>query len=258
MRRTTGRTISAVVVNHNTSRFTELMLRPLDVMHERSTDLAVTVYDNASTDDTGPLIEYTEARGIPFVPTGLTTNTENNSHGELLDRFVLGNPDADYYLLLDADVCFIQPDTIGTMVRELSGESQAFGIGVRQTWDGNLEVPLSNDHRHRLYYSRLHPCCALIRNTEVFRLVAGTVGFSCVNVLHAGGEEFLDTAELLTRVMQTHGLRHLISSAMVLHFFSVSYDPRWMERKIAWCDRLLADLRSGDRERFLVHATGST
>ena len=52
-----------------------------------------------------------------------------------------------------------------------------------------------------------------------------------------------DTLGLMTSVMKTHGLGHLLSSAMVFHFFSVSYDARWMEDKTARCRELLGELR---------------
>ena len=75
-----------------------------------------------------------------------------------------------------------------------------------------------------MYYPRLHPCCALVRNAEVFRRVVREIGLSCVKYLWADGEEYLDTFALMTRVMKTHRLRHILSSKMVIHFFSVSYD----------------------------------
>jgi hypothetical protein len=243
--------IHAVTVNHNTSRFMELMLRSLETMHDWAAEIALTVYDNASTDDTSALLAYTRSRGIPFVQSGFPLETEGNSHGESLDRVVIDHPEADYYLLLDADVCFIEADTIGTMLRELNTHPDAFGIGVRQTWDGRQEVPAGADNRHHLYDSRLHPCCALVRNTPLLRTVVCTFGFSCVQRLHANGTTYLDTAEVLTRVMHTHGLQHYISSAMILHFFCVSYEQQWLAQKIVFCDALLTPLRVGEREQFL-------
>jgi hypothetical protein len=248
-----GQNIHAVTVNHNTSRFMELMLRSLEAMHEWAADLSITVYDNASTDDISALLSYTRSRGIAFVQSGFPLETEWNSHGDVLDRIVFEHPEADYYLLLDADVCFFEADTIGTMLRELNTHPDAFGIGVRQSWDGKQEVPPGEDNRRGLYYSRLHPCCALVRNTPVLRKVVSTFGFSCAKLLHAQVDTYLDTAELLTRVMETHGLQHYISSALVFHFFQASYDKQWMKQKIALCDALLTPLRAGEREQFLNH-----
>ena len=57
-------------------------------------------------------------------------------------------------------------------------------------------------------------------------------------------EKYLDTCELMTRVMSTHSLTHRIASPMILHFFSVSYDDRWMESKNERCQKMLAEYRA--------------
>src|SRR5262249_36208001 len=76
-----------------------------------------------------------------------------------------------------------------------------------------------------LYMGRLHPCCALVRNTPTFRRVVEEIGLGCARLLRPDREEYADTFKLATRAMRTHGLRHVISSAMVVHFFNISYDP---------------------------------
>ncbi len=53
----------------------------------------------------------------------------------------------------------------------------------------------------------------------------------------------------MTKVMRTHGYHHLISSAMAIHFFCVSYD--WDPAEVAQGkarrrDELLAEYRSLD------------
>ena len=52
---------------------------------------------------------------------------------------------------------------------------------------------------------------------------------------------------MMTKVMKTHGLKHLVSSKMVLHFFCVSYtwEPtqRWNGAKVKHRDTLLDKLR---------------
>jgi hypothetical protein len=73
--------IEAVTVNHNTSRYMELMLRSLFARHPSSLDLSVTIFDNVSQDDATGLRAYAESKGIPIVQSGFTTETENNSHG---------------------------------------------------------------------------------------------------------------------------------------------------------------------------------
>ena len=105
---------------------------------------------------------------------------------------------------------------------------------------------LMRAHDLWVYEARLHPCCALIKNTELFRRVVRDIGLSCVNYFWADREEYLDTCKLMTRVMGTHGLRHIISSKMILHFFCVSYDwgpVQFREEKARRRDDLLNALR---------------
>jgi hypothetical protein len=203
----------------------ELMLRSLFAKHSSDLDLSVTVYDNDSQDDMTDLRAYAESRRIPVIQSGFTTETKNNSHGEVLSRFVLEHPDCTHYLFLDADVCFVEDNTLDVMLAELERRSDAFGIGPRMSWDGAVEIPEEiRKGNPDLYEARLHPCCALVKNTEVFRRVVREIGLSCAKLCWADGEEYLDTFKLMTKVMKTHGLRHIISSKMVMHFFCVSYD----------------------------------
>ena len=243
--------IEAVTVNHNTSRYMELMLRSLFARHLSDLNLSVTVFDNASQDDMTDLGAYAESKRIPIVQSGFTTETENNSHGEVLSRFVLEHPDCTHYLFLDADVCFVEGNTLNAMLEELEGGTDVFGIGPRMSWDGVVEIPEETRRAiPDLYETRLHPCCALVKNTELFRCVVKEIGLSCVKYLWANGEEYLDTFKLVTKVMRTHGLRHIISSKMVLHFFCVSYvwEPtkHWDEMKANRRDALLSELCEHD------------
>jgi hypothetical protein len=243
--------IEAVTVNHNTSRYMELMLRSLFARHPKGLDLSLTLFDNASTDDMSKLIAFAGSKGIPIIQSGFTTDTVNNSHGEILSRFVLDHPDCSHYLFLDADVCFLEDNTIGVMLEELENSVDAFGIGPRMSWDGVEEIP--QDVRKAnpdICDARLHPCCALVKNTPLFRTAVKEIGLTCVKVLWANEEVYLDTFKLMTKVMKTHGLRHLISAKMVLHFFCVSYpwEPteHWREAKDQRRDELLAGLRELD------------
>lgn len=242
--------IAAVVVNHNTSLFTELLLRSLFATHPNLPNLHLTVLDNASTDDTAALFDYAQKRGVTVRQSGFTTATRNNSHGEALANFVRQQPDCDYYLFLDSDVVFVQPDTIASLLRELQAAPDAFGAGPQMSWDGI--TPYAEEAVNAnpdVYTARLHPCCALIANTALFRRVVDAVGLQCANLLWAERDEYLDTFKLMTRVMQTHGLRHIITNQIVIHFFSVSYEwdtPEFRQSKLAHRDRLLAELR--DRE----------
>lgn len=240
-----SRYIQAVVVNHNTSKYTELMLRSLFDRHPAPLDFSVTVFDNASQEDTVALEDYAREKGIPLLPSGFELKTEFNSHGEILRRFVLEHPECVYYLFLDADICFLESDTILTMRHELEQDPGAFGIAPRLSADGALEIP--SEYRDKVYHSRLHPCCALVKNTALFRRVVEEIGFSCVKYLWAEREDYLDTFQLMTKVMKTHNAHPLQSSKMVLHFFSVSYDwepSEVMAFKAALRDRLLEEVRS--------------
>lgn len=244
--------IEAVTVNHNTSSYVELMLRSLFARHSSDLDLSITVFDNDSGDDATGLRAYAEEVGVPIVQSGFTTETQNNSHGEILRRFVLEHSDCTHYLFLDADVCFVQDSTINGMLEELKVAKDAFGIGARLSWDGVNEFSEEALRNPDLYEARLHPCCALVKNTELFRRVVEEVGLSCVKYLWAEREEYLDTFKLMTRVMKTHGLRHLISSRMVIHFCCVSYEwdpPHFMQEKAQRRDALLRALRAREIRR---------
>jgi hypothetical protein len=233
--------IDAVVVNHNTSLFTELLIRSLKATHNRSLEIALTVLDNDSSDDMTSLRDCCAQYDIPLLPSGLTTKTKRNSHEEILTRFVLQRPASSHYLFLDADVCFLEPNTVGQMLIHLKNDPDLFAVGVRQSWDGVEEVP--EDSRPGLYRNRVHPCCALIRNSEIFQCVVQSVGLAGVTYHGNTSEQYWDTCELATRVMKTHGFRHEICRAMVLHFFNVSYNPQWLQRKLALRDRMLERFR---------------
>jgi hypothetical protein len=234
--------IEAVLVNHNTSAYAELALRSLFARHGNEIDLGLTVYNNGSTDDTRGLRAYAAERGVAFVPSGYGLDTVHNSHGAVLDRFVREHPDCAYYLFLDADVAFVQDGTIGTMAEELDADAGAFGVGARMSWDGVDEMPADLVQGNPdVYAARLHPCCALVRNTPVFRAVVEEIGLGCAKLLRPEGEEYVDTFKLATKAMRTHGLRHIRSSRMVLHFFNVSYEA--MAAKERRRDALLEELR---------------
>ncbi|MBV9788813.1 MAG: hypothetical protein JOZ51_11600 [Chloroflexi bacterium] len=239
--------IEAVAVNHNTSPYMELMLRSFFKHYSADLPFSLTVFDNASTDDMTDLVAFAAQMNVPIVQSGYTTATRNNSHGEILRHFVSTHPDSTHYLFLDADVCFVQPNTILTMLHELDGTPGAFGIGPRLSWDGIAEIPMAvRQANPDIGDARLHPCCALIRNTLVFQHVADLIGFSCVRYLWADADEYLDTFKLMTRVMQTHGLTHCQSSTLVQHFFAVSYQwdtEETIQHKARMRDEQLAALR---------------
>jgi hypothetical protein len=251
MNASTNLRIAAVSVNHNTSPYMELMVRSLFARHRADLPLALTIYDNASTDDSSALRAYAAQRDVPLLPSGFALDSEHNSHGDTLRRFVLEQADCSHYLFLDADVCFVEPNTLDRMLVELDTAPDAFGIGPLMSWDGI--TPLTPEYALTLtphiYHSRLHPCCALVRNTPLFRSIVAEIGMSCANYLWADRAEYLDTFQLLTKVLRTHGLRHILSSSMVLHFFATSYewdDEATRQHKMQRRDSLLAALRNQD------------
>jgi hypothetical protein len=244
--------IEAVSVNHNTSPYMELMLRSLFARHPSGLNISLTILDNASQDDLASLSAYAARKQVPLLPSGFTTATLNNSHGEVLRRFVLDHPSCTHYLFLDADVCFVEDRTLHTMLIELEQAHDAFGIGPRMSWDGVEEIPAAvRQANPDICDARLHPGCALVRNTPLFRRVVEQVGFSCAKYLWAEREEYLDTFKLMTMVMRTHGLAHIFSSKLILHFFCTSYDwddEATRQHKQRTRDKLLGELRTQDNE----------
>ena len=243
------RRIAAVTVNHNTSLYTELMLRSLFETHSsvEALGLSLTVVDNASEDDTSTLRAYAAAVGVPVVQSGFTTHTKHNSHGEVLRRFVLDHTDATHCLFLDTDACFHQPDALRTMAEELdAAPDDVFSVGARMAYPWTPTEEVKPDAFANLYERRLHPFCALFRNTPLFQRTAEHLGFSEVYYRWADREQFIDTNELLSVAMRTFGYRYLRSSALVCHFFAVSYDyygEGYLRDRASRRDALLQHLR---------------
>lgn len=244
------RRIAAVCVNHNTSAYTELMLRSLFTTHSSPQDLglSLTILDNASEDDTSSLRAYAAQVEVPVLPSGFTIHTMHNSHGEILRRFVLDHPDASHHLFLDADAVFSQLNTLRTMADELdAAPADVFAIGARIAYPWSPDAEVEPKAFYDLYERRLHPFCALFRNTPVFRRVAEHVGFHCYRSLWADRDQYLDTNELMTIVMRTHGMTHVRSSVLVGHFFAISYpghSEATLHHHATQRDKLLATLRA--------------
>jgi hypothetical protein len=222
--------IPAVAVNHNTTAYMELMLRSL-YMQNPDLPLAVTIFGNDSDNDAAmrAMRAFAGRMDVPIVPSGFATRTEDNSHGETLRRFTLDPARAtpDYLLFLEADVCFTEAGTIRRWLDALAAEPGAFGAGPRQSWDGVTEMPAHLAINPAIYENRFHPCCALVRNTPLFRRVVAAVGLSAVSYHWSERTEYWDTFGLMTAVMGTHGQRHVIADALVMHAFAVSYPNAW-------------------------------
>lgn len=242
-------TITAISVNHNTSAYMELMLRSFDATHSRDAVAHWALYDNASTDDTSALMAYAQARGTPIVPSGYSLDTAFNSHGHVLCQGVQAHPTSDFYLLLDADVVFTQPDTIPRLVTLLDAHPDAWAAGVCPSWDGIHEIPRdARDDNPDICDARLHPCCAVLRNTPLLQQLVTQVGFHTYVQHWPDRDEYLDTCKMLTHVMQTHRMHHVVSeNIMVKHFFCTSYTwdpPELVAQKQHECAQRLQALRN--------------
>ncbi|HVE91605.1 MAG TPA: glycosyltransferase family A protein [Actinomycetota bacterium] len=277
--------IEAVVVNHNTSLFTLLALHSLHHLQpDHAGLLRLTVVDNASDDDdAGSLKRYCQERGIEFAQSGFGPGGRINSHGDLLRRYVLDHPAPDFYLFLDADVCFLEPDSVTRMRQELAAAAEeVWALQARfhstERHFGADRSLATESHRRMLHllairtekpmageelaamqlegrrthsgptHARCHPACALIRNTPLFRSVAEHVGFSTAWIWSedhdVGG--FYDTLSLASRVMTACGSRVELSSVEVDHFYNVSYDERELtEKKRSEARRRLQRLETG-------------
>ena len=124
--------INAVLVNNNTSVFAELAARSFYSMHGEREDVRFTIVDNSSQDRTDELEAYARSSDIQFRQSGYVASEQQvNSHGEVLRQFVMEHQDCDYYLLLDADLCFIMPDSVDTLVNEISDYDDVWAIHAR-------------------------------------------------------------------------------------------------------------------------------
>ncbi|MFH1024364.1 MAG: hypothetical protein V1809_13375 [Planctomycetota bacterium] len=244
--------IEAVVVNHNTSLYTELLLRSFYDKHAVPLDVSMTVLDNNSEDDMSMLESYASQKSIAIVKTRWNTRTETNTHGEVLREFVLTHPNCEHYLFLDADACFCEENTVHAMMDELEKNEDVFGVQARMSWDGVNPVPEDAYWKTVKTYmkfkfgvgkepdgdvstyglniaavgDRCHPFCCLIRNSEVFRMVVEKIGLSAYRSFAETDGKGFDTFGMMTQVMNTHKLRHIVSSKMVIHFCGVSYNPK--------------------------------
>ena len=213
------------MVNHNTSTFAKLAIRSL-FTNNPDYALDLVVYDNDSNDvGLADLQALTRRLGVPFTASGFPIETANNSHGEILGRFVLDPAirEADYLLFLDSDICFTRPGVLAQLLAALEADPTAFGAGPVLTWDGETDITPRDS---TLYTSRLHPCCALVRNTDLLREVVTHIGLTPGNVIwadHTDHTDYADTFAMATRVMRTHGLHHVLVDVPIAHAFEISY-----------------------------------
>lgn len=263
--------IEAVIVNHDTSLFSELALRSLWALGTAA-PLRVTVSDNHSSDaDLASLQAACRELGAAFEPTRWPVAEKRvNTHGDVLRDFVSAGPDADYYLFVDCDIDFDEPDVVGTMLDDLGSDPALWAVQARfrstershgegaslDIWAGRpISVHVGADWGSGMderplgvvghIYPRVHPGCTLVANTPAFRRAVETVGLACAVIISqdegAGG--FLDTMGLASAAMTVAGYRYALSRATVHHFFNASYDDKHVAAREADCRERLARFR---------------
>lgn len=235
--------IHAIMVSHNASMFTELAVRSLWANHNPPLKMALSVVDNASMDDTVALQVFLQQRSIPFLQSGFDTRSKYNSHGEILQKFVGENADCDYYLFLDHDVCFFHENVIHRLMSDLNKAGEdVFGINPGWAdWYGNA---YTRKYRPEDSIRRLHPFCALVKNTQLFRRVVAQFWFGQFDYEYANSVVRWETFELMTQVMLSHGFRHIQSDALLIHLSGVSYSKEQLELHLPRCLELLAEFRN--------------
>jgi hypothetical protein len=246
--------VRAVIVNHNTSLFSELALRSLMRSHEADRDdieLDVTVVDNHSSDDALPgLRALCSELGVAFESSRWPADEAPvNTHGDVLRDFVLADTRADHFLFVDCDIDFEEEGSVSVLVDDLAADEELWAVQARFRWteenhgaDASLDIWAGRPIDLRVGRSidrwddvdgftgtiqrRCHPGATLVRNSEMFRRVANVVGFACAVRMSAdpahGG--FLDTFGLACAAMEAAGYRYRLSRATVHHFFMASYD----------------------------------
>jgi hypothetical protein len=261
--------ICGVTVNHNTSHFVELMLRTLFLTNEfANLRFEMTVLDNQSDDphcDT--LHAYLTDHGITFAQTGFDTGIAAAKHGVAFANFIREHSTYTHYLFLDADMWFLEPNTIATMLEELcSAPGTPFGTQARilgyyagyviegrdgipgtGAADGQLPQMVTIDDRvyTHIVMPRCSPVCSLIANTPLFRRVVEAVGLAPARRFGVDQVFFYDTFSLMTQVMATHEQAFIVSAKTINHFTQATYMPEHRAGKDHDCGLLLDDLRAG-------------
>lgn len=254
--------VQVIAVNHGTTRYAELMLRSLLQHHRHRSHLQVLLLDNDSPDI--ERLDLLRDERVRIEQSGYGLDHQVTTHGEILAAAVLANPDCDAYLFVDSDVCFRSDRSIDRMADELAADAGLFGVQAR--WllpDGtefapepgppdvvgireSVRAPGATAWSDAISYDvvrhgadRIHPFCALIGNTTLFRRTVETFGLSPAMVQSERSGRWWDTLGLMTQVMRINGLTWRRSEVGVTHFGNVSWDDRWAAEKAADRDRLM-------------------
>ena len=122
--------VRAVVANHNTSMYVEILIRTLlDAHGSRLDDTSLTIVDNNSTDPAvNDLRELATVVGAEFVPSGYGSTLSPNTHGDNLANFVLKSASCDAFLFLDSDIVLLEPDTLPRMRSDLAATPDLWAV----------------------------------------------------------------------------------------------------------------------------------
>ena len=259
--------LCVITVNHNTSHFVELMLRTVFLTNDLTTmRYTVVVLDNQSDDvHAEDLRRYLADQQVRIIQTGFDTTIAAEKHGVALAHFIGDHPNYTHYLFLDADMWFMEPETIPTMMTELvSAPPTTFAVQARiqgyyagrviEGHDGSAgsvdqqphdTITMDGRVYRQIIMPRCSPVCSLVANTTLFRQVVDTIGLAPARRLGVGIVYFYDTFSLMTEVMRTHAHHVRISAKTINHFTQVTYMPEHREGKDRDCWMLLDDLRAG-------------
>jgi hypothetical protein len=261
--------ICGVTVNHNTSHFVELMLRTLFLTNDLTgMRFEMTVLDNQSDDAyRHQLRAYLAKQHVAFHQTGFDTGIAGEKHGVAFATFIRDHPECTHYLFLDADMWFIEPNTIATMAAELdtapsttfANQARILGYYAGRVIEGRDGIPgtgafddqppsivtLWDRTYTQVVMPRCSPVCSLVANTPLLRQVVETVGLSPAYRFGVDEAFFYDTFSLMTHVMATHNQSFIVASKTVNHFTQATYMPEHRAGKDQDCWLLLNDLRAG-------------
>lgn len=267
--------VYGVTVNHNTSHFVELMVRTLLLKNSPpSIDFTLTVLDNSSNDEHLPALRsYLIDHGITLEQTGFDTAIAVEKHGAALESFVMQHPDCTHYLFLDADMWFIESNTISTMLSELdeadpsvfANQARIAGYYAGRIIEGHNGLPGAGDaERYPTWQTliggqqyitsttkRCSPVCSLFKNTPVFRSTVAALGLTPTIRLHVGTAVYYDTFGLMTHTMLANQQRFIVSSHAVNHFTETTYQPERRAPKDRDCLFMLEELRA---DRGMKHS----
>jgi hypothetical protein len=259
--------IHAVVVNQNTSIFTELMIQTL-IRSDNLSELGfhLTVIDNDSSDRCLDNLKATvAANGWSWLQSGFDSTLSVDKHAAALQMFFEQCSSNEWILLLDADVWFPEKHTIKTLIETLEAHTKAFAchpmifsLPEQTVAEGISRIPGATPHDDSHWIQTLDgneytvsrqprctPICCLIRLDAVIKKVLSSFGSYRAHIYQLGKAYFYDTLALTTKILATHGYTYCVSRNTVCHFVGVLSDQSQNKEKTELCRLLLEKLDSG-------------